>query len=446
MNRAQPKGDRVQDRLFIRMLTGGDLLVESPIPIQWKGRSTRILFALLALKPGEMIPRDQLADQLSTSDQRAARGNLRMALLALRRAVDPVDPDLIRATNESIMLNVQREDVDWALFETLCARPDAESGLKALDLYRGDLLATFPVPAQAEAVNEFLHVERERLREIAIKTGVGLITAFEAQGEPDRIGSIAHKILTIEPTNEAAHRAMMRAHATAGDRPTVLRQYERCRRALMDYDLAPSAQTMALRDEIIGAEAGEFTETVEPSDMPVRDKTPSLSPPPGQHKRPGWRSVLPVAFVLVTLGLVGLTYWPCWLTPDCAENTPLPMIVLSLEFDENDRYVAEVADDIRKTFEETLGRVAAPIFFTQLATAGELPDLLDDSYIVRAIVKRSGDGLRIYVELGDGGSKTTPDKFLYDTDFQTIEGLADQLETGLIPALQSRIGLDQLSK
>ena len=122
------------------------------------------------------------------------------------------------------------------------------------------------------------------------------------------------------------------------------------------------------------------------------------------------------------------------------------MIVLSLEFDENDRYAAEVADDIRKTFEETLGRVAAPIFFTQLATAGELPDLLDDSYIVRATVKRSGDGLRIYVELGDGASKTTPDKFLYDIDFQTLEGLADQLEIGLIPALQSRIGLDQLSK
>jgi len=153
-----------------------------------------------------------------------------------------------------------------------------------------------------------------------------------------------------------------------------------------------------------------------------------------------------VAFAFVTLGLIALAYWPCWLKLNCAENTPLPMIVLSLEFDKNDQYAAEVVDDIRKTFEETLGRIAAPIFFAQSAAADQLPDLLDDSYIVRATVKRSGDELRIYVELGDGGSKTTPDKFLYDTDLKKLEGLADRLETGLIPALRSKIGLDHLSK
>ena len=109
----------MQDRLFIRTLTGGDLVVEAPVPIQWKGRAARALFALLALQPGEPISREVLADLLSKRDQRAARGSLRMALLALRRAIDPVDPDLIRATNESIMLNVEREAVDWVLFESL---------------------------------------------------------------------------------------------------------------------------------------------------------------------------------------------------------------------------------------------------------------------------------------------------------------------------------------
>lgn len=157
--------------------------------------------------------RERLADLLSKRDQRAARGSLRMALLALRRAIDPVDPDLIRATNESIMLDVQREAVDWVRFETLCARPDADSRLEALELYRGDFLAAFPVPALADAVSEVLRVERERLREIAIRTGIDLIAEFEDQGEPDRIGAIARRILAIDPANEPAHRAMMRAVA-----------------------------------------------------------------------------------------------------------------------------------------------------------------------------------------------------------------------------------------
>jgi DNA-binding SARP family transcriptional activator len=446
MNRAQPKGDRVQDSLFIRMLTGGDLLVEAPVPIQWKGRSARILFALLALKPGEMIPRDRLADLLSASDQRTARGSLRMALLALRRAIDPVDPDLIRATNELIMLNVQRESVDWALFETLCARPDADSRLKALDLYRGDLLATFPVPAQAEAVNEILRVERERLREIAIKTGVDLIAAFEEQCEPDRIGSIARKILVIEPTNEPAHRAMMRAHATAGDRPAVLRQYEQCRRALKEYGLAPSAETMVLKEEIIGSEAAGFAESVEQSGIPARDQTASLPPPPGLRKRPAWRRVLLAAFALVALGVVVLAYWPCWLGPDCAENTPLPVIVLSLEFDENDQYAAEVVDEIRKAFETSLGRIAGARLITQAGAARELPDLLGDHYVVDAVVERSGDRLRVHVDLRDGGSNSIPDKYQYNIGVHTLVRLADRLEVDLIPALRSRIALDQPSE
>ena len=38
----------MQDRLFIRMLTGDDLVVEAPVQIQWKGRAARALFAVLA--------------------------------------------------------------------------------------------------------------------------------------------------------------------------------------------------------------------------------------------------------------------------------------------------------------------------------------------------------------------------------------------------------------
>lgn len=442
---AQPKGDRVQDRLFIRTLTGGDLVVEAPVPIQWKGRAARALFALLALQPGEPISRDVLADLLSKRDQRAARGSLRMALLALRRAIDPVDPDLIRATNESIMLNVKRETVDWVRFETLCARPDAQSRLEALEIYRGDFLAAFPVPALADAVSEVLRVERERLREIAIRTGVDLIAEFEDQGEPDRIGAIARRILAIDPANEPAHRAMMRAHGAAGGRPAVLRQYEQCRKALEDYGLGPSAETMALRDEIIGAEDTDPAEPAAQTGISAGDEAVSFEQPPEQRTRPRWRRPLLAALVFVTLVLAVRAFWPCGLTSKCPNDLPLAVIVLSpLKFTETDRRVAGISGRITKIFAETLSRTPGARVFTP-ASPGKLPALLQDSYLVIARVERDGDRLRFYVDLLDRGSGELvfPDRF--EVDINTLARIADELEARLIPELRSIIGLDQRS-
>jgi DNA-binding SARP family transcriptional activator/TolB-like protein len=436
----------VQDRLFIRTLTGGDLLVEAPIPIQWKGRATRALFTLLALQPGVPISRDVLADLMSKRDQRDARGSLRMTLLALRRAIDPVDPDLIRATNESIMLDVERESVDWVRFETLCARPDTDSRLEALELYRGDFLAAFPVPSQADAAAEVLRVERERLREIAIKTGVDLIAELEDQGESDQIGSIARKILAIEPANELAHRAMMRTYGAAGGRPAVLRQYEQCRKALEDYGLTPSAETMALRDEIIGTEDANPAEPAAQTGSSERGEAASFEQPPEQRTRPRWRRLLLAIFALVILILVVRAFWPCGLTSNCSNAPPLAVIVLSpLKFTETDRRVAGIAGDITKIFEKTFSQVPGARVFTP-ALPGKLPALLNDSYLVAATVKSSGDTLRFYVDLLDHGSGELvfPDRF--DVDVNTLARIAFELEARLIPELRSKIEIDHPSE
>ena len=420
-------------------------MVEAPVSIQWKGRAARALFALLALQPGEPISRDVLADLLSKRDQRAARGSLRMALLALRRAIDPVDPDLIRATNESIMLDLQREAVDWVLFETLCARPDADSRLEALELYRGDFLAAFPVPAQADAVAEVLRVERERLREIAIKTGVDLIAEFEDQGAPDRIGSIARRILAIDPANEPAHRAMMRAYGSAGGRPAVLRQYEQCRKALEDYGLAPSAETMALRDEIIGAEAADPAEPAAQTGLSARGDAASFDQPPEQRTRPRWRRLLLAVLVFVTLVLAVRAFWPCGLTSNCPIDPPLAVIVLSpLKFDATDQRVVDNAGDIMEIFETTLGRIPGARL-VKLASPGKLPELLKDSYLVTASVQRDGEVLRFYVDLFDRGWEKLIFPNRFDVGIDTLARIADELEAGMIPALRSEVGLDRTS-
>jgi DNA-binding SARP family transcriptional activator len=428
------------------MLTGDDLQVEAPVPLQWKGRAARALLALLALQPGEPVLRDLLAVRL-WPDQQAARGSLRMALLSLRRVIDPVFPDLIRANNESIMLDVEREAVDWVWFESLCTRPDVESRIKALELYQGDLELPAVFPSPHEVLAELLRNKRERLRETAIRTGVDLIAEFDSRGQPDRIGHVARKVLMIEPANEPAHRAMMRAHATVGDRSAVLRQYEQCCRTLDEhYGLGPSEGTIALRNEIIGTVVGASVEPFEQSGIPARNETASFAQPSAQGKEPRRRRLLAAAVVLVTLGWVATAFWPCALNPYCLDEPPLPVIVLSLEFDQADRPVADIADRIRKTFEQSLGQIAGAAVITQTVPTPELTSLLEDSYFVDAKIERSGKELRIYVELHDGGSKAIADKHQYDIDVKALGGLSGRLEAGLIPALRSRIEPDQPAK
>ncbi len=425
----------MKDRLFIRMLTGDDLLVEAPATIQWQGRTQRSLFVLLALQPGEPISRDRLAGLLwSESDQTAARGSLSTALHSLRHALDPVDPDLIRSTNDEIMLDVERETVDWALFERLCARPDVESRLKALELYKGDLLAAFPTPS--EAANELLRDKRERLREIAIEIGVDLMTTFEGKGEQDQIKSIVRKILTIEPANEPAHQAMMRAHVAAGDRSAALRQYEQCCEALDEhYDLSPSAETITLRNEIIGAEAVETAEPAAQTREITNEDAVSPKFSPKQRRQSVWRRFLPAAFALSALVLALLWFWP---RGDIID--PLPVIVLSLEFEEANRRADEVAIEIRKIFEETLRQVPDATVITQ-APIDDPPSLQSDSFRVIVIVKRSNDRFRIFIELRDSRSIDPLWRDKRDFNVATMERVADWLESGLVPILLSEFGL-----
>lgn len=430
----------MQDQLFIRMLTGDDLLVEAPVPVQWQGRTSRALFALLALHPGEPVSRDRLAGLLwPESDQKAALGSLRMALHSLHGVLDPVAPDLIRAANESIMLDVERQAIDWALFEILCARPDAESRLKALELYRGDLLATFPAPS--EAVTELLREKRERLREIAIETGLVLITTFEGTGEQDQIRSIVHKILSIEPANEPAHRTMMRAHATAGDKAAALRQYEQCCEALKEqYEVGPSVETIALRNEIVEEQAREPPKPDEQNGESASDEAVLVVPPSRQCKRPVWRRFAPAAFAFVMLALVLAAILSGGIKFNGDEDTAATVIVLLLNFDKADQIAAQTVNEIRDAFEKTLRQIPGTTVIT--APSGNPPKLQVDHFLVDATIIQSDNRLRIFVKLRCIGSIVPLWQDRQDFEIRAYERLAGWIETGLMPALRSETSLD----
>lgn len=210
-------------------------------PVEPDTRKAIALLAYLAVT-GHAGGRDRLAALLwPDADEERARGALRRTLSALRTALggEHVTTDGLR-----VALDPDRVDCDVRRFRALLA---AGRLAEAADAYSGDFLSGFGLRDSVE-FDEWQASEADALRQ-------ELAGALErlAQDARDTTRAIAHarRWLSLDPLNEAAHRALMRLHARTGERAAALRQYRECARALdRDLGVAPHRDTTALRDAI----------------------------------------------------------------------------------------------------------------------------------------------------------------------------------------------------
>lgn len=226
----------------------------------FKSRKVLALLAYLALNPGAHA-RSKLAGLLwSDSPEKNALDNLRFALWnlnqVLRATVFTADRVSIAwQPNPGVSLDTDdffcalRDGADAATPETIAARA------RALELYRGDLLADLELPADA-LFNEWLQQQRARVREIAVDALYHLTNDYAARQELAHALAALRKLLALDPWREEAHRRMMLLLAHNGQRSAALAQYEICRRILRDeLNVAPAADTTALFERIRAAEA-----------------------------------------------------------------------------------------------------------------------------------------------------------------------------------------------
>ena len=128
-------------------------------------------------------------------------------------------------------------------FERL-ARSRVPADLRqAAALFKGDLLATLEI--HAPAFNEWLDVERERLRNLFVQAIDHLL---ETESDYD----LAHRLLALDPLNEGAHRALMRYYAERNQWTLAMRQFEACAAILKrELGASPEPATCKLRDRIV---------------------------------------------------------------------------------------------------------------------------------------------------------------------------------------------------
>ncbi len=214
-------------------------------------RKAQALVAYLAVTPGQFHPRDKLAALLwgESSDARA-RDGLRHALAALRGALPDTKPPILLVEGPTLALNPAAVDVDVATFERRLADGTPKALDEATALYEGDLLSGFSV--SEPLFEEWLVAERERLRELALEALARLLAHQRKTGATEQATQSALRLLSLDPLQEAVHRALMRLHAQLGRRGSALHQYQLCVGVLQrELGIEPEEETKQLYQEIL---------------------------------------------------------------------------------------------------------------------------------------------------------------------------------------------------
>lgn len=239
-------------------LLGSPVIEVHGRPVDISRRKSRALLYYLAAQP-EAVLREELVRLLWTDLPRpSALQNLRTTLHGLKQAlgeavelsgdrvglVDGSEVDLVRFNARLQVIGMTGGDSD------AIARA-APALAEALALYRGEFLEGFSLPGE-QAYEDWLLIERERLRRTAVRGWTSLAEAYEDGGDPRSALEALEHALSFNPLQEDIQRECIRLMFLAGDRPGAILRYDALRH-LLDEEMGvpPMAETRRLYDAIL---------------------------------------------------------------------------------------------------------------------------------------------------------------------------------------------------
>lgn len=190
-----------------------------------------------------------------------ARSSLNSTLSRLRQAFPSnVGPIIVSQGREAFSLADELPlsvDVDTflrevAIDERTVDEPSLTSQAAAqlqdaLSLYRGELLPGW--------YDEWLLIERERLRHRYVVGLSRLMTHFTSLGSLEPAIALGRCILALDPLREAVHRSMMELFMRSGHRAAALKQFAGCSQLLeAELGVSPMHETKSLYAKILESE------------------------------------------------------------------------------------------------------------------------------------------------------------------------------------------------
>ncbi|MDH3236792.1 MAG: adenylate cyclase, partial [Alphaproteobacteria bacterium] len=378
-------------------LLGGFAVKANGVPLALPTRKAEALLAFLALKPGVARRRERIAATLwPRSGEAQARGSLRQTLTTIRKTLQPAGVAGIISDGDTLHLDPEGVSVDAARLETALADGSTAELARAAELYAGDLLDGFWL--NEEPFEEWLAVERTRIRESALEAMRRQLDHHAEAGQTAAGLALGERLLALDPTVEAAHRAMMRLHAASGGRSAVVKQYRRCRDVLArELQVEPEAATETLYRELVGD--GAAVET---------------APAP----KPASAGVKPAIAVLPFTNLSG---------------------------DETQGYFAQgLAEDIitqlsRFPSLDVIARNSSFAFAGRDVPIGKIANDLSVGYLLGGSVRSAGETLRVTAQLVDGVSERQLWADRYDVDRAQLFEVQDDITSHVVGALAIKI-------
>jgi TolB-like protein/DNA-binding SARP family transcriptional activator len=175
--------------------------------------------------------------------------SLRQSLSELNGIVNRHVPGLVLIDRDSVRIDVEKCWVDALAILEASADPAADSG--NLVQPDGERLLE-DLDGISPSFDHWLATERSRFEDRVRKIlEAELDRLLEQNAKPEVRAAAARRLINFEPTHEGAARNLMTAFAQMGDRAQAIREFERCRQALLSVlDLPPSKETTALYEAI----------------------------------------------------------------------------------------------------------------------------------------------------------------------------------------------------
>ncbi len=241
----------------------------------------RVAFALLTVERHHGVTRDALADAmwpdgLPPTWASALRTVVSRVRAFVARALGQDDDHLLVARGGSYILRLPEDTVvDVELAEQqIAGAAEALADHEPARAHRlaGEATSRLGAPFLPDHDGDWVGAQRARLADLLV---VGLeVTshAAAALGDGGSALAAAQEAVRQAPLRESAHRCLMAAHATTGNRAEALRAYQRLRRVLVEeLGVEPDTETETAYLDLLGP-------PLLPVAAPVRDHDAARSP------------------------------------------------------------------------------------------------------------------------------------------------------------------------
>lgn len=220
----------------------------------------RSLLATLLVRPRQVVPIDQLVDELwGDTPPKTATTQVHGYVLRLRRLLGDPDGHLLVTAAPGYRLMLGEDDTDAARFEALAGeghrelregRPERAAELlgEALALWRGPAFADVPQTAAVTA-------EAARLTEQRLTALDARIDADLERGRHTMLIGELQQLVEEHPLREQAWHRLMLALSRGGRQAEALRAFQRVRTILVDeLGVEPGAALRELHQQVLAGE------------------------------------------------------------------------------------------------------------------------------------------------------------------------------------------------